>query len=589
MTNQFVNYLNSMNNAASNTINALAESQVKNPYFMQIKVERKLGKYIADSIRSGNNSTYILTGHAGDGKTSILVQVLNELGLLSPGEGLEIEKQYDNLYYVKDMSELDIERQEKLLEKVLNSPQNNSSAILVSNTGPLLNSFNRLINSRKLAAGHEFTEDDRIALETALLNQLDNNKDEIITVEGYSFFLINIARVDNVSLAKEILRKIVNENLWTPCEQCAVIGYCPIYNNMQCVKTYFDRVSVFVENFYRYLYENDKRMTIRQMLSQISFAFTGNLTCADIKATLKKPFYNYNFANLFFGFKGMNEFENATQIKGIEQIRVLNLDAIALDNDYTLFVNQDFSCFPPNIKIIIEDVFNTLSKRFYSINLSGEPEPEIREKETLMRKSVRRFYLVYSSYDNLGAVENVFNQIYGEAYSEYINFIVKPCQSIVAKRKMQSILFNALYINNTGFMPKGDTLYLTLRREDDAFQNVLLVLGKVDKEKIEIVQKKISSRFEDIDEKYELYVKVSETDIFKLTLPLITYFKSIINGSIASNNNPTLTHGVAKLNTMLHNTYKFSNSDTEMRILINTTKEQLNKRYTFDEDTLIFE
>ena len=121
MENSFVSYLNSMNNAGSDTAAALAESQVLNEYYSRIKIERKLGRYISDRIRSGEKNVFILTGHAGDGKTSILVQVLSDLGMLAPKEKIEVEKDYDKdgikLYSVKDMSELSSDEQLRFLSK----------------------------------------------------------------------------------------------------------------------------------------------------------------------------------------------------------------------------------------------------------------------------------------------------------------------------------------------------------------------------------------------------------------------------------------------------------------------------------------
>ena len=123
MGREFVNYLNTMNNASGDNINALAESQVTNQYYNHIRVDRKLGKYIVDKIKNGAKETYIITGHAGDGKTSILIQVLKDLGLLNEGEALEVEalkeKEDIKLMYVKDMSELSETKQVDLLEKSL--------------------------------------------------------------------------------------------------------------------------------------------------------------------------------------------------------------------------------------------------------------------------------------------------------------------------------------------------------------------------------------------------------------------------------------------------------------------------------------
>ena len=90
--NDFVNYLNSTNNVGGDSTGSLAEKQVKSRYYDFIKVDRKLGRYITDCVQNGHHQAYILTGHAGDGKTSVLVQTLKEQGRLPAGEGLSIEK-----------------------------------------------------------------------------------------------------------------------------------------------------------------------------------------------------------------------------------------------------------------------------------------------------------------------------------------------------------------------------------------------------------------------------------------------------------------------------------------------------------------
>ena len=116
--NDFIDYLNSMNNANSNNKNALAEAQVLNDYYQKIKIKRELGEVIYDYLFSSNEKIgVILTGHAGDGKTSILIQILNKLGyFIKDGEivkkPLKESEVYDNkLFYVKDMSELNEDNQ----------------------------------------------------------------------------------------------------------------------------------------------------------------------------------------------------------------------------------------------------------------------------------------------------------------------------------------------------------------------------------------------------------------------------------------------------------------------------------------------
>lgn len=304
--NSFVDYLNSMNNASSDTIAALAESQVNSPFFRKIQIERNLGKYLSDRISSGEHLAVVLTGHAGDGKTSILVQILQDLGFLDENSSLEPEKEYDNgtvsLYAVKDMSELPEDKQITFCRKALDAPQNGKSSIIISNTGPLLKCLELIREEQCKAQGIAFDESEKIALQTRLLDQLDENKNEMISVGECRFLMINMARVDNVSFAREIMSKLLSADLWKECENCPKCNKCQIYFNVVQIRKYQDRVISAVEAFYRYLYENDKRMTIRQILSQLSFAITGNLTCNDIKASCTDSVkFRYLFSNLFFG------------------------------------------------------------------------------------------------------------------------------------------------------------------------------------------------------------------------------------------------------------------------------------------------
>ena len=197
--NEFVAYLNSINNVGGNSTGSLAEAQVKSKYFDMVKVDHQLGEYIADSVVSKNNKAFILTGHAGDGKTSILVQVLKRLGYLRENEVLAEEKEFSEFYYVKDMSEIAEKRQVSVLVKALSSPISDRSSLLISNTGPLLHAFTTLEKQRKADAGKVFSEEDQISLQSTLLSQLDQNEDKEIVISGYSFMLINIARIDNAS------------------------------------------------------------------------------------------------------------------------------------------------------------------------------------------------------------------------------------------------------------------------------------------------------------------------------------------------------------------------------------------------------
>ena len=73
---------------------------------------------------------------------------------------------------------------------------------------------------------------------------------------------------------------------------------------------------------------------------------------------------------------------------------------------------------------------------------------------------------------------------------------------------------------------------------------------------------------------------------FKLSLPMITYFDNMINGAISSNNNPALTHGIARLDTLLLEQFgeelSESKEDCELTVLINTTQGQEIEHFAFE-------
>lgn len=95
-SNTFVGYLNSLQRSSGGNENALAESQACNPFFAHIHVSHPLTNTILNELENSSGKHVILTGHAGDGKSTIALDVLKRLrqipsasSLLSPPkEGL---------------------------------------------------------------------------------------------------------------------------------------------------------------------------------------------------------------------------------------------------------------------------------------------------------------------------------------------------------------------------------------------------------------------------------------------------------------------------------------------------------------------
>ena len=591
--NSFVDYLNSMNNASSDTIAALAESQVNSPFFRKIQIERNLGKYLSNRISSGEHLSVVLTGHAGDGKTSILVQILQDLGFLDDNSLLEPEKEYDNgsisLYAVKDMSELPENKQIAFCRKALDAPKNGKSSIIISNTGPLLKCLELIREEQCKAQGISFDESEKIALQTQLLDQLDENKNEIISVGDCQFLMINMARVDNVSFAREIMNKLLADDLWKECETCPKCSKCPIYFNVVQIRKYQDRVTSAVEAFYRYLYENDKRMTIRQILSQLSFALTGNLTCNEIKASFKDSVkFRYLFSNLFFGYKGIEEMDNADQIQGIAYAKELKLDTRGLDVDYKLFVTGDFSDIPSDIGKLVSEQHRMFAKRHLNID---DKDNEFNTNDFEYRRAIRRVFIFFGDPKN-NPQDNkylpLYDELFGVGYNTYIRIQNGEVSSKLIN-DLRSTITDALYLEMTGTSSKmARDIPLTIKRNDDYFQSVMITTGSFKKTNFKVKGTPFSTDFEDSSSKQEVDLQLGSDITFKLSLPMVIYFGEIANGMISTISNPSLTHGLSKLKAMLKKLSEDEADEGEISVIVNNTDKPIELKIIV-EDNLVIE
>ncbi|MDK2584452.1 hypothetical protein QOZ83_01150 [Romboutsia sedimentorum] len=551
--NDYIEYLNSMNNANSSNKNALAESQVLNNYYNDIKIKRELGEVIFNQLFSSSEQIgVILTGHAGDGKTSILIQILDKLGYFSNvKKPLKESEIYNNkLFYVKDMSELNEDNQKYMLEKFLQYPKNNISSLLISNTGPLINTFRNILE-----------EDSFESLEVDLLNRLDTNILEPIKVkingQVCKFIAVNMANIDNTYLVKDIINNLLKEKLWAKCVDCRVSEKCPIAFNYKICSNNKERIINIVEKIYTWFKENESRLTIRQMLSHLSFALTGNLSCEEINNDIiykKDALFDYAFPNLLFGYKGTKFVQESFNIKAIKELNKIALDENALPSDYKLFVHEDFSMFDAEIKNILED---KLKKNQYDLEVTNE-------ESTKLRRAFRRFYIVSSNIDESefdGLVENIFCEAFNMFYK------LKNSKSITHrdKNRIKNIIFEGLYKIFLGVYPKDqEILYITVKKELDDIQNVQLVLGEVPKNDINVKNIATKCKFKENDEQYITKITFSRcSEEIDLTFQMLQYFMRIGNGEIFTTLNPSFTFGLNNLKAKLLKHYRYTQNFDE--------------------------
>lgn len=555
MTRKFVDYLNSMNNVDGNSTGALAESQIINKFYKKIHVNRKLGDFIKKSIQNNENKVFFITGHAGDGKTSILAQVLKELNLIDNRSLKEydfLENDQYKVFYVKDMSELEENTQEKLIKRSLEISEEKATAIVISNTGPLIKTLKK-INAN---------------LESDVITQLDKNEYKELMFEDKKFSIINLARIDNVDFVDEILDKLIDDELWYECENCGKGKVCHITFNKKLIKNHKNRISEFIKNYYRWLYENDQRLTIRQMIAHLTFMITANKSCDYINKDISNEDYYkyiYNLANNLFGYHGIEEDENSNQIEAIKKLKNLNLDKISLDEDYKLFVKNDYTMMPKEVADIVKDRWSKYERDCNENN--GLDKIFDREKAIKIRKCIRRFFLVFG----LDECDDLMNQIFGETFTLYKKCITGKEEKNDLK-KLKDIVFNSLRkLKFDGGDDKDKKLYLTLKRHDGIYQSVMLVIGEVDKKQLEIKSRNIKNEFDDIEYKNEIYLKRKNSESeYLLNYQLVEYFNSILQGAIETKASPMITCGIAKLDSWLIKNFKDNEQTNKLEILIKT-------------------
>ncbi|TWT27253.1 hypothetical protein [Planomicrobium sp. CPCC 101110] len=583
MTNPYVQYLQSMNNASSTNDNAIAESQITSPYYDHIRIERELGTYLIKTIKE-KPSVILLTGHAGDGKTGLLHQILSTLNVIRSQDNLKIkdvcyiEELSSLLLYVKDMSELTLQEQVAYLKEGFEVKAQGGSAIIISNTGPLIEAFKEYEKTISSNA-------DLDAIEMDILKMMDNNGGEAKFVGQHEVVLINLARIDNTDLVPKLFEKILQPDLWSPCQTCSVAGSCPIYNNYNTIRENKESVITFIEAFYRWLYETDKRLTIRQILAHLTYSLTGNLDCGtlSIKKT-EENLFNYHFANLFFGYIGTKSSSDALKIKAIQEIQSLRIDEKELPHNYNIFVRNDFSKLKKEVRYMSEKFwFNEM--RFYNRNSSNLHSDE---KPYLLRKAMRRMQVLFGEY-SYEEQELLLAKVFTPIFPKYL----KLREELIKKRELRILekmvvrALNLILVGNIEGLQAEEVLYLPLKRNDVDVQSVQLLLGKVNTTEILVVQKEVESKFDGKVNFYKLEIKLSKIEeSFPLSLLLLDYFDNIARGSVSTKLNPSLTHGVDKMKAKIYKAYKFKEEAEEVKVLVQTLKGPILVNLEIDDNKI---
>ncbi|HRX61968.1 MAG TPA: hypothetical protein P5260_12260 [Candidatus Competibacter sp.] len=366
-TNSFISYLNSLHNLQANGANALAESQALSPYFGEIYESFPLIDKLIDVLKDGVEKVIILTGHAGDGKSTVALDVLKKLRslpLASPlsqplDEREDIGASNSRVTIVKDMSELSTERRQQWLHQAFSDP---GSWLIISNTGPLLHS---IVDYAKITGTDQGVESKILeCLDRPLSDDLQNKHS--LNIFAKKLVILNLTRLDNVDLGAKILTKLVKHSAWKQCEGCSIEPACPLMLNRKALLDAGPVVEERVRWVYQRLNAYEKRLTLRQIVAQLALGLTGGMSCEEaqkrvVTSMLEGPdrgsvgLERILFSESFFGYRSGKPWLQAEGLHAVALLRRATFGApVAVDFERRLPVEAGigWAMLPPALNWI---------------------------------------------------------------------------------------------------------------------------------------------------------------------------------------------------------------------------------------------
>lgn len=513
-TEKYVDYLNTLHNYRGQNENSFAERNMSNEFYKKTMVNVKVCDYIANQLLNGQPQMIILTGHAGDGKTSIMFQVLQKLNLAvdyySPTFAVQVDGGRKCLC-IKDFSELNEVERTDVLKQGVDTVHNNGFVFMVANTGPLINSFPTA-----------FTDAERTEAEKKLIVVIDEPAKDPIDICGVLVNVINIANIDNTDFAIEYLQKITKDELWSECSNCKKHSICPITKNIALIHENNQQVSNFLRMHYTWLTEHNKRLTVRSITEQIAYMITGGLTCQ--KVTSKD--YRYLFPNLFFGYFGLTGNDQSHKIIAVREAYNCHYDEKRLRSDEQLILREDYTSLFSNTVV---EILRNQEQKFGLL-------PD-------WNKYLHRMYFFLNC---IGADENQkikdTSDIFSSQYYRYLQLTREEALPGMQDNRFMAESLAMLYTGKPKI--RESVIPVTLTKSTGIEQNVQLILGDLSRNKVKLIKEKVDSSYLG-NQNYILKLSLDGTTIDEpISLPLMDYFEDLKEGVISTIIDPQLTHGI---------------------------------------------
>jgi len=544
----YISYLNSLHNYNAQNPNSYGEKNVGNEFFEKVMVKVGLCDFIVNKLNNESPHVIILTGHAGDGKTSIMYQVLNELGVeFNPNEKIHDISLPNNkkCRCIKDFSELSDNQKKDVLNEVMQLPEQDTFVFMVSNTGPLINTFGEL-----------FTEEESERAKIQLIEAMDDNEGNRRKIMGYDICVVNVAAVDNTFFATEFLEKVTDNELWGNCNECPKKDYCHILQNQFLIQKNKNKVFEFLNNHYIWLMEYGKRLTIRSMTEQLTYMITGGYSCEEVK---RMDSYKNLFSNLFFGFIGTRENRKALNIIAVREANSCSYYTKRIRSDEAFLSDSSDEKY---IQIFSKEVADIIkSAELKNGSVSGWDE------------FLKRTYIFMNIITDDIKTANDIEDIFSKQFSNYVSFrkgILKPSKTDY------NLVNDALSMIFLGTITNEQFTQITLSRDTGITQNVQLVTGTLMRKNIKLITEKSKDSQYNNKDRYILKLTVSDkvlsTDI---NLPLLNYFEELKNGIISTNIDPQLSHGIESIKAEISALEYDDDNSFELIVLKNSGTESI--------------
>lgn len=517
---EFVNYLNTLHSYNAQNPNAYAEQNFGNKFYDQTMVKIGLGDYIVQKFENEEPQIIILTGHAGDGKTSIMYQVIKDLGQSFKADEKVCDITLPNhktCRCIKDFSELNDTEKIDTFRSAMQIAKNGGYIFMVANTGPLINTF-----------GDMYDQQIREEMKVKFIGIIDRSSGEPEELDHTKISVINVASVDNTYFAHQFLEKIIADGLWSGCESCSKKNFCHIRRNRELIQKNHDQVFDFLNLHYLWLAEHNCRLTIRSITEQLAFMITGGASCNQVGMDDKCLEL---FPNLFFGYIGFTKDLDILKLPAIKAAYDCHYDSRKMRIDEKILIEKNYDkYFGPEVAEILKEIN------------SSTMAPTVSE-------FIRRMYFftnIASRKEHDCDIEDIFSK-------QFYRYRTLTCTDTPPSSPDNALITDALKALYVGAPTADNDIPITLSRCSGLYQNVQLVTGSVSAKKVVLDKVPTNDeRFGCEGKKYNLILKVEGTKLEgNITLPMLDYFEELRNGVISTNVDPVLTHGVETIKSQL--------------------------------------